>query len=292
MPNEIDVNDPHVLDLLVDGELTDAQERAVIEQLGQSPDGWRRCAMAFLENRCWQRAVGHVPALNTSTWQPVQRADDRPVESARHTLGPSATRRRSHKWSIALALCMLFLMAFGVGTLLPNPWVRFVRRPGGSMEQPAAPVQLAEGQAASAVTAPAADPAEGGSANQPADELLLVRPERGLLGRWADNLLRLFQAPHYEPFFEKSALYRIFIHQAILAGTVLAALAPDESVQLPHTVSYPLHMHQDYPPGRRPATVNELTTCRYDLLAGEQDWQSLLPVEEPLRSWLQRNLGP
>ena len=46
--------DDRVLDLLVDGEMTDDQERAVLLRLEQMPDWWRRCARAFLEARCWR----------------------------------------------------------------------------------------------------------------------------------------------------------------------------------------------------------------------------------------------
>ncbi len=43
------------LDQLVDGELTDAEQRDLLQRLEHSPDGWRRCALAFLEAQAWQR---------------------------------------------------------------------------------------------------------------------------------------------------------------------------------------------------------------------------------------------
>ena len=60
MTSNLDVRDPRVLDRLVDGELTDEQEREILLQLERDPSGWRRCALAFLEARCWQREMGRV----------------------------------------------------------------------------------------------------------------------------------------------------------------------------------------------------------------------------------------
>ncbi len=62
--SKLDASDPLVLDRLVDGELTEADERDVIAQLNTIPDGWRRCALAFLEARCWQRAAAHIRELS------------------------------------------------------------------------------------------------------------------------------------------------------------------------------------------------------------------------------------
>lgn len=49
------------LDLLVDGELSSADQRALFAELDQQPFDWRRCALAFLEARAWNDgAVGFV----------------------------------------------------------------------------------------------------------------------------------------------------------------------------------------------------------------------------------------
>jgi hypothetical protein len=40
------------IDWLVDGELTEAERRALLLRLDGESDGWRRCALAFLEDQC------------------------------------------------------------------------------------------------------------------------------------------------------------------------------------------------------------------------------------------------
>lgn len=48
------IEDQRLLDRLVDGELTDAERRELLLRLDQAPQGWRRCALAFLEAQAWR----------------------------------------------------------------------------------------------------------------------------------------------------------------------------------------------------------------------------------------------
>ena len=48
------------LDMLVDGELGDVERREVLTHLDTEPDGWRRCALAFLEAQSWRQAMQSV----------------------------------------------------------------------------------------------------------------------------------------------------------------------------------------------------------------------------------------
>ncbi len=58
-------NDDILLDRLVDGELPADERRALLQSLDSRPDGWRRCALAFLEAQSWRselRTVTIAPA--------------------------------------------------------------------------------------------------------------------------------------------------------------------------------------------------------------------------------------
>src|SRR5205823_4263901 len=46
--------DEHLFDLLADGELTDESRRELLGRLDRESDGWRRCALAFLEAQAWR----------------------------------------------------------------------------------------------------------------------------------------------------------------------------------------------------------------------------------------------
>ena len=48
------------LDRLIDGELSEKDYRELLERLEQEPDGWRNCAMAFLESQALERELGSL----------------------------------------------------------------------------------------------------------------------------------------------------------------------------------------------------------------------------------------
>lgn len=92
--------DDRLLDRLVDGELSSDEYAAVLRSLGDAPDGWRRCALAFLEAQAWQRELGLASRQTQSPSAP-------PV-----TIRPTAAARR---WPLLLATAASFLLAFGLG---------------------------------------------------------------------------------------------------------------------------------------------------------------------------------
>jgi hypothetical protein len=51
------------LDRLVDGTLPDSDRRALLLALEAEPDGWRRCALSFLEAQTWRVAIGSMAGL-------------------------------------------------------------------------------------------------------------------------------------------------------------------------------------------------------------------------------------
>jgi len=120
---------------------------------------------------------------------------------------------------------------------------------------------------------------------------LVVRPEAGLLVHWRDALIRLAGG---EGFVGLRGRQRLFFHQAVLAGTVLAAARQEEITELPPSVNFPLHLHDRVPPERRPASLREVETCRYESIFDLEDWTSRVPVvDAALQSWLEarRNLA-
>ena len=116
--------------------------------------------------------------------------------------------------------------------------------------------------------------------------LLVVRPERGLLRLWRDYFNELYRKTCFEELYCQNKLYRIFFHQAVLAGSILSTLGKSEIQVLSHIINYPLHMHTDYPADRRPRYMNELITCRYDTFFDAPNWREVFSVKEPLKGWL------
>ncbi|HOM16359.1 MAG TPA: hypothetical protein PLQ00_03480 [Thermoguttaceae bacterium] len=97
------------LDRLVDGELSEAQRREVLQQVAVHPEGWRRLALAFLEAQTWRQ---EMPCLVQTPIAPKPQ----PV------VRPASTRPiRSPAWQI-LALAGGVLVAFLGGYWMRDIW--------------------------------------------------------------------------------------------------------------------------------------------------------------------------
>lgn len=111
---EIDSQLERELDLLVDEELTDAPRRELLLKLERTPDGWRHCALAFLEAQAWREGARQWQSAPIAT--SASPAASRP---ARHWLRSGAT---------FAAMAASFLMAFALGLALRGPHGPFATR--------------------------------------------------------------------------------------------------------------------------------------------------------------------
>lgn len=119
--------------------------------------------------------------------------------------------------------------------------------------------------------------------------LLAVHPERGLLRAWKANFDRLAGLPEFAEFYAQNELYAIFMHQAVLAGTILGLLQSDEFQQLPFEMNYPLHLHLRMQFERRAVRLDELITCRYEdfeQVFGPPGVERMIYVDNALKDWL------
>jgi hypothetical protein len=89
------------LDKLVDGELSDQQRRELLLQLENHPDGWRRCALSFLEAQAWKRSLGAMASV-----APAKESRPQPARARSWWSGP---------WGSVLAAAASFMIAFGLG---------------------------------------------------------------------------------------------------------------------------------------------------------------------------------
>jgi len=100
------LNDEVMLDRLVDGELSAEHRRAFLAAIEHTEEGWRRCALAFLEAQSWRSEFKQLvgPPQRTPFVLPEKRVRKR-------TRQPGMVRRVS-----LLALLLLaFLAGFAIG---------------------------------------------------------------------------------------------------------------------------------------------------------------------------------
>jgi hypothetical protein len=118
--------------------------------------------------------------------------------------------------------------------------------------------------------------------------LVVVRPELRLLRSWGEAFKSLLGDPMLADWYEQDRRYAIFVHQMVLACVLLSRVRRERRLELPHLVSFPLHMHRDYPGELRPATIDDLITCRHDEYFESDDWRRDPFIPEKTREWIVR----
>ncbi len=125
-------SDPRRLDKLADGELNEAERRELLLRLDDEPDGWRRCALAFLEAQSWGREMKVLARVEGQ-------AHRAPIGQQQGSVARSVRRMwPDGSW---LAMAATVLVAFGVGWAAGVlPW----RPKIGSSDLAATPSRSAE----------------------------------------------------------------------------------------------------------------------------------------------------
>jgi hypothetical protein len=120
--------------------------------------------------------------------------------------------------------------------------------------------------------------------------LLIVRPERRLLRIWRDNFLEAYETADFQEWYKKDKRYTIFMHQAVLAGTILSTLKAEEIEELPRTYNYPLHLYWEDVTENRPSSLEEMVSFRYEEFFEDLDWRKKIPANEQLKKWIAERL--
>jgi hypothetical protein len=133
---------PYWLDRLVDGELSDAEQQRIVSTLDQIPNGWKKCALRFLESQIWTRSLqelqGEEPSLPlTATPAGTAQSPGSSLVSPTETQPKSVPGRASMRlpWTGWLSLAATVTIAFVIGNSIrfgdvdPRDMNRSVRAP-------------------------------------------------------------------------------------------------------------------------------------------------------------------
>jgi hypothetical protein len=122
--------------------------------------------------------------------------------------------------------------------------------------------------------------------------LLVVRPERHILRRWAEDFTRLYADRSLIDMCEKDITRRIFLHQTALVG-VVNHVSRDEMIELPETYNYPLFFHEQWEAADEFGSIENVVTLRYDTYFRDPDpdWRNQLRGPDHLVAWLSERLG-
>jgi hypothetical protein len=123
--------------------------------------------------------------------------------------------------------------------------------------------------------------------------LLVVRPERGILRKWADAFPMLCRDAALVEMCRNDSRARLFLHQAALSGVILNLVKKNEMVQLSDRYNYPIFFKEMYGANREFHDPNSVATLRYDVYFQHPapDWSQKLRGPAATVSWLKDRLG-
>ena len=110
---------------------------------------------------------------------------------------------------------------------------------------------------------------------------LSVRPERGLLRKWADNYLVLCRDSLLRHEAERDELKRVFTFQVALTGTFLNNLRRDEMVELSRLYNYPIFFKELFGAKHDFHDITDVATVRCEHF-----------FDDPLPDWDKQLKGP
>lgn len=127
--NPLPKHDPfqQQLERLVDGELSYSQIRDLLIAIEREPDGWRRCAMTFLEEQTWRGEFVQSLALTPTPGNIITRSPSTELERVPSPVSlarsDSSCRRHSGSWwpTLVAASVIGFICGF-VGPRVLQTW--------------------------------------------------------------------------------------------------------------------------------------------------------------------------
>ena len=123
--------------------------------------------------------------------------------------------------------------------------------------------------------------------------LLVVRPGRGILERWSRAFSALCGDETLAAMCREDRDRALFLHQAALAGAVLASVPRTQMNELPPTYNFPLFFKEQYGALREFDSIDGVVTLRYDVYFRNPapDWSKRLKGPAEAVAWLKDRLG-
>lgn len=130
-----------MIDRLVDGELTEQEQRELLTACEADPERWKDMALAYVEAQTWRSELSNVVKEPQTPPTILRMEDSVTPRSQLSSTPPSSTRQRSTSWRMFQVAAMLFLsltVGYGVGTInLDSP----EQPPGSNVAvEPTAPI--------------------------------------------------------------------------------------------------------------------------------------------------------
>jgi hypothetical protein len=121
---------------------------------------------------------------------------------------------------------------------------------------------------------------------------LVVRPERKLLRKWAEQWGLLYNDQRLRGMSEEDQRKRIFLHQVALIGAVLNTIEQGEMLEFSDQVNYPLFFQKMFGAEHPFDDVSEVVSLRHESFYrnGSPAWLDLLQGPRDRIDWIRENL--
>ncbi|MBN2265043.1 MAG: hypothetical protein JW775_04430 [Candidatus Aminicenantes bacterium] len=122
---------------------------------------------------------------------------------------------------------------------------------------------------------------------------VVVRPERGLLKKWEETLVRLAADPLIRDLCGKDQSKRTFTFQAALTGAVLNHLERGEMTALSDRINYPLFFREMFGGGKDFHDMTSVATVRYEYFFqnAPPDWDKTIRGPADRIAWIKDRFG-
>jgi hypothetical protein len=122
--------------------------------------------------------------------------------------------------------------------------------------------------------------------------LLVVRPEKGILRKWAQNFPVLYEDPVFVEWCNEDRYKLIFLHQVALAGAVLNKLTKEEMSELSYRINYPVFFDRLFEADKDFSSIEEAVTIRYDVFfrKAPPNWDKTLKGPKEKIEWLKKRI--
>jgi hypothetical protein len=121
---------------------------------------------------------------------------------------------------------------------------------------------------------------------------LAVRPQRGLLRKWAECFTALYPDASLAEMCKQDEKRRLFLHQVALTGAILTHLRRDELLELSDRINYPIFFQSMFGAKREFRDIRGVVTFRHEFYFSrpDPDWESKLQGTPDRIAWIREHL--
>ncbi|UCE24636.1 MAG: hypothetical protein JSU74_00875 [Candidatus Zixiibacteriota bacterium] len=122
--------------------------------------------------------------------------------------------------------------------------------------------------------------------------LLVVRPGKGIMRRWAADFEKLYSDQVLVDMCKADTTKKVFLHQTALTGSVVHTVGRDEMVELDARYNYPIFFEKGYEANRPFDSIDDIITVRCVVSTEKmgEDWHKKLSGASDKIAWLKDRL--